>query len=616
VGKWTEIELPFSGVYRPSSSMWNPAGTNGAFYSLMGWRIKNGVLCLTEGEDEAFATQTYDEAESVAWLMNYSTNYYYMPDKALRKITASTESEISSTFMSSAPTTRVSSVQFRDRLLLAHQGEGLKWIDPSDDTFRSAGITAPTTSPTAAAGAAGLLTGRYRYCVTFVDDQGHESNTYLTNGLANYGEVTVTEKQVGLTSVPLGATGVVYRRIYRTISQGVEFLYLDQIDDNTTETYTDNIEDTSLGSPLQYDNTNPPANIRQIFCTSNRVYLVDGSDGKTLWCSKIDPFTATPDWEHYPTNISIQLPFDVVQNPFQAGFELNSFIYAASKHSIHRVMGDSDTGVVVRKVLDHGLIGRFAFCLLPFRIAYITEGKHLMIWDGDTVPVDVGINVQDILSEMLEPSGLYEPSIIYDEEENFIQVYFNTSTGLKSVRVDISNGSAWDSPTSFQIPLYVKSTRRIIGTYVGETMIHGEIGYKDGGTRRTVQTADWHSMTPSIGNDLYFSRLRIEAKATPITSYVPPTLKVEISLNDSPIFYSKYVDLSRDNLAGSSGNDPMKKIMFIPIHKRAESVHVKISSVNNSASLDNGVEIYRVSLEVESQQTKQDHRVWTEDREQ
>lgn len=612
MANWSTVSIPFNGVYRPLGDTYNPLLTNGTCNSMEGWRIKNGSLMLTEGLAAGLVNQSYFQSQPVQWLDNYASSYYYVTNRELRKVAAS-ESQISSTFMASSPTTRLTSVQFRGMILVASETQGLRWINPATDAFRTVGITAPTSSPTVAAGSAGLLTGVYKYCVTFVDDQGNESNTYLTNGIANYGTVTVTEKQISLSAIPTGGAGVLYRRIYRTISQGEQFLYLTQINDNTTTTYTDNNEDTSLGSPLQYDNTNPISTIRQIFTSGQRIYLVDGSDGRTLWASKIDPFTATPDWQHYPTTLSIKLPFDATNNPFQAGFELNSFIYAASRRSIYRILGDADTGVSVKKALDDGLFGKMAFVMLPNKVAYVSSTRRLKLWDGETEPVDIGSNVQYYLSQMLEDTGLYNVSLVFDEEENFIQVYFNTSGGLKAIRVDLSTGNAWDVPTSIQIPLFDKYTKGILGTIVGNTTIMGESGYKNQGSRYATQTAEWHGITPAPGKDCYFGRIKLECKATPIVSFVPPTLKVEWSVNDSPFFTTKYVDLSRDNLSPSGGP---KKVTYVPIHRRGETLKIKVSSVDNNASLNNNVEIYQISIEVEGAQSKQDHRSYPVDKEQ
>jgi hypothetical protein len=613
MGKWKELNLAFNGVYRPNVDAFNPLEASEQYYSMEGWKIQKNVLRLTEGEEACLTYQANKVAEQVCWLQDHGTTskYYYIDENELWQVTSTAEAQVTPTLWGSHPTLRSSSTLFRNRFLIADPTQGLVWLNPTTNDWRAVGITAPAASPTVAAGTSGVLTGRYRYVVTFVDDQGHESNTYGSN----YAEITVTESKVNLSAIPTGGTGVSYRRIYRTIAQGEAFYYLAQINDNTTTTYTgDNAEDGSLGSPLQYDNTNPVLTISQIFSTGNRVYLVDGSDGRTLWISKIDPFTATPDWQHYPSDLSIKLPFDITDNPFQAGWELNSYIYVASRHSIHRILGDPGTGIAVKKVLDEGLFGRFSFVLLGDKVAYVDENKHLKLWDGDTEPKDIGVNVQDFLNDMVVDSGFNNVSLVYDAAENAVQVYYKKSSGYGSVRVDLGTGAAWDSATALQIPLYVIPASQIIGTRASDTTVYGESGYKYGGTRRTTQTIETHAIVPNPGKTTYFGRIKIEARALPIVSYVPPTLKVEWAANDSPTFTSKYVDLTKDDMVSSSPNVPVRKVVYVPIYRNAESIQIKLSSVNNSASLDNCVEIFRISIEAEDEQSKSDRRDWRADK--
>jgi hypothetical protein len=115
----------------------------------------------------------------------------------------------------------------------------------------------PATAPTLAQGSAGNVNGTVQYCVTFIS-QGGET----TAGPAQ--SITVTNKQVNLTHIPLGpattqtpaiAVNVVTgRNIYRTTNGGSMFYLLACLQDNTTTMFTDNTLDSSLaGQP------NPPS---------------------------------------------------------------------------------------------------------------------------------------------------------------------------------------------------------------------------------------------------------------------------------------------------------------------------------------------------------------------
>lgn len=59
---------------------------------------------------------------------------------------------------------------------------------------------------------------------------------------------TATANQVSLTSIPIGASAVTQRKIYRTAAGGAQLKLLTTIADNVTSTYTDSIADGSLGA--------------------------------------------------------------------------------------------------------------------------------------------------------------------------------------------------------------------------------------------------------------------------------------------------------------------------------------------------------------------------------
>jgi hypothetical protein len=107
----------------------------------------------------------------------------------------------------------------------------------------------PTTTCTAAAGAAGTLTGTYDYKITFTDGSGETKGSTASNSLA------VTSKKIDLTAIPLGPTGTTERNIYRRIGSGKYFL-VHTISDNTATTYTDDNAPTATVLPKTNNTTN------------------------------------------------------------------------------------------------------------------------------------------------------------------------------------------------------------------------------------------------------------------------------------------------------------------------------------------------------------------------
>lgn len=110
-------------------------------------------------------------------------------------------------------------------------------MDAAQEYLTGAPVLAnPTTAPSGAVGAAGTLTGTFYYKVTFVDVSDGE-----TKGGPASTSVVATSDQIDLTSIPLGPTGTVARRIYRAVTDSAGPYYrVTEIADNSTTTYTDN----------------------------------------------------------------------------------------------------------------------------------------------------------------------------------------------------------------------------------------------------------------------------------------------------------------------------------------------------------------------------------------
>lgn len=117
----------------------------------------------------------------------------------------------------------------------------------------------PLAAPTVAAGNASgdLTTGDdYIYAVTFVTLFGETAGGPQTLAF----EATATGS-VNLSAIPISPnTNTIARRLYRTIGDGADLLFLAQLDDNATTTYTDTTDDGDLGDPIPTVNT---ANSRQ-----------------------------------------------------------------------------------------------------------------------------------------------------------------------------------------------------------------------------------------------------------------------------------------------------------------------------------------------------------------
>ncbi|HWV45672.1 MAG TPA: baseplate J/gp47 family protein [Nitrospira sp.] len=105
---------------------------------------------------------------------------------------------------------------------------------------------APTAPDVALNATAGNLTGSFEYVITFLTAAGE------TLAGAESAAIVCAAQQVDLSTIPLGGTGTTGRRIYRQKDGSGAYNFVDEIADNVTTTYTDNIADGALGG-------NPPA---------------------------------------------------------------------------------------------------------------------------------------------------------------------------------------------------------------------------------------------------------------------------------------------------------------------------------------------------------------------
>ena len=101
----------------------------------------------------------------------------------------------------------------------------------------------PAGAPKLTANAsAGTPNGTYHYIITFTINTNEEIMGEIS------WPVTVVSKQIDLTKIPLGPIDITAKRsIYRTKAGGTTYFWVADIADNTTQVYTDNLADTSLG---------------------------------------------------------------------------------------------------------------------------------------------------------------------------------------------------------------------------------------------------------------------------------------------------------------------------------------------------------------------------------
>ena len=159
-------------------------------------------------------------------------------------------------------------------------------------TVRILTPTAPTAAPAAAAGAAGLLTGSYRWMVTFAIMSGTRVISESPTSDAT-SAVTLTSQQGALSSIPTSSQpGINARRIYRTLNGGEDFYLVGTISNNTATTHNDNTsdEEAAAGETLNEDLGAPPGSttsdyIEEVTAWADRLWLMTHNEPDKLFFS-------------------------------------------------------------------------------------------------------------------------------------------------------------------------------------------------------------------------------------------------------------------------------------------------------------------------------------------
>ncbi len=114
-----------------------------------------------------------------------------------------------------------------------------------------AALANPIVAPTAVAGAAGVLTGAYRYAYTFVTAEGETAPTPEA-------VVNLVAQQGSLTVIAAGPAGTTSRRIYRTQANGLTGTgrLVATIADNVTTVLVDNVADAAIAQAAVVPATN------------------------------------------------------------------------------------------------------------------------------------------------------------------------------------------------------------------------------------------------------------------------------------------------------------------------------------------------------------------------
>jgi len=299
----------------------------------------------------------------------------------------------------------------------------LRW-DGAAGAVRDAGFPPPSTTLGDAAGAAGALTGTYKYKFTFVYDDISEESTASdeSNG------VTVTSQRVDLTSIDVGGAGVTKRNIYRTLAGGSIFYFLKTINNNVDTTYTDNAADGTLDTLNQAptDNNLPPR-AKYVAVFANRIFLANATldyDGNTIDGKSRVFFSALTESEVSPNTIGTapvhgaggeifpaDFFFDVEDNDGDEivglGVTLDSLVIFKEK-SVWRLIGDSPENFeLIKADSDLGCISGKTIKRVENLLYFLAGGNKPSICATDgTRVIPIGERIQPTLQANIDRSAM------------------------------------------------------------------------------------------------------------------------------------------------------------------------------------------------------------------
>ena len=221
-----------------------------------------------------FATR-HDNDGSETMVAVYGTDMYYMATTTFTTI-ASAQSVF-------ATPARVGYAEQENYMFM---GEGTMIPHKYDGSlFTRHGVYPPVSSPTAATGATGQVSGEVSYKVTYV-------NSALVEGNVSSASVTMdagTGTEVTLSSIPTGdaSFGVNSRRVYRSVS-GATFLRVAEVAGNAVSIYTDNSLLADLTSTEPPSDNGVPPNYSICKYHQNRLFMNDPSNLNYVWYSDLN----------------------------------------------------------------------------------------------------------------------------------------------------------------------------------------------------------------------------------------------------------------------------------------------------------------------------------------
>ena len=280
----------------------------------------------------------------------------------------------------------------------------------------------------------GTLTGKYKYCITFVNPNGWES---APGSDACYETDTITlENHFALLTLPTFPEGISYAKIWRTTADGATFYC---VGESTTSggTFTDEMTDTralqqeELAEDM-YGNL-PPREGGKYLCEQSGVFYL--AVGSSLYVSHLNNPHAWP-----TTNfISFTDTITGILPEFEG-------VLVFTLNATYRVVGATDIDNVssVKIPTDQGCINWRSMAVLSNMPIWLGE-QGICTWDGQSISC-VSNNIMNLKNAKMNWGETYK-SAYYLFMPNGTVIY-DLSNGGTFTRLSFTADYAWYNGTN------------------------------------------------------------------------------------------------------------------------------------------------------------------------
>jgi len=286
----------------------------------------------------------------------------------------------------------------------------------------------------------------WKYKVSFVNERGQESPLSPdSNGVRamcfREPNITFGDKDVGTydkrrndkvgrrfvtVHIPQGPAGTVARRVYRTqdmldvrgrpvnVSEGTNFYFLHEIQDNAAASFEDAVPDISLGAVVDPEDFGPwPTNVRMLATFKNTMFLAGTGDNRIKFSRPLNP-------EVYPINNFIEIG-NSESGPVTGMRGTKNALVVFKRKAIYLIKGDPEKGFYAETLSrDVGCCAANTIAEIPGKGTVFLSDSGVMLLVGALESEGIPTNVV----HLSEPIPDEIKKINFSAAENASAIYY------------------------------------------------------------------------------------------------------------------------------------------------------------------------------------------------